>query len=974
MYSSKTTVTSTSTEAPIEKTTKTILRRNQLVKTTVQPSRVNITTKGVKSAIEKPSKEQVFIVEAQKANDEQSPKNKDEFSHASTGEGVDDSKNSKKLESKKTLSDQVAEGKYGLIQNDLFKEKPKRPGIISYLPNSEFAEDTSDNYGGLSTDDIWLSENHLLVLKAGEFNNNSKNEPWKPIDDYVAPLRQVKIPSNPKVPPPFPVQLEENGPIHFIQSNQFPLINPFTNESLYLFPEDGFPKTDTYSKDKTNIFARPGTIDPSKVVKDHGYINPASNTTGLYDIKNFTFSNPFLSPEPLPPPEFYPPFPPFPIYTNGSLENGNINDTFDEDDPSFYYPPPYTFFYKSNYSNPVKPGPLVPGIILPPPPNFFSRAEKKRVTTVRPIETKLVRPVKIYEVSSNKNIITTTRKPTSTTIRPLTTSLKQVQVPKMIAFVPKEAILNDSWKKDKGKAIYYEYFDAGVKANVQSPYTPASGATIKTTLSAVQKQNVKSQLKPTLPYRNTYLPPLDYNKYVYITPKPDIRPNGAANENNQHSNIVNALTAQSFGKEVDNIRHQLHFYKPNEQQHPLSLSQLQQRNPKSKAVYEYSFNMTPLNLNPNDFTPPTEFDSTPFKPMVQYSLPLNTDDGFTAISTTTPPTLETTTVKTNQSPFTSIYTVLNAFQNSPQFYPTSQKPSIQYIPIETTVVKQNTLNNFDSYINAPQLDRPIQQINNPRKPIAQFQHAWPTAEEVRPNKINVQIQTYSPEPTRPYPASFSIYENDYSLTSTEKNKAYFYSQPPKYQPYFYQSPPQIPSSYVVPSRQLTAQENTYLRQIESLRQQIGNYPSQYHYEVTNDTVFNSHAVPRSPFKHNSKFIESYQIDQKRLPLLPHIFPPNYNNRQRQPPPPPNLHKDILVNYKYPLPPINPDSELLPPTLLQPLPLAPIAHTTVLPQTLQYNRYGRLKHNPTVVQYKLPGEQQASVYFYTPLEEKSTQIK
>lgn len=123
---------------------------------------------------------------------------------SSAGEG----KGEKKVEEKtKTLSDQVAEGKYGLIQNELFPTPPKRPGILSYATNPETPSDTADNLGGLSKDEIWLSEDHLLVLKGGTLNNEARDEPWKPIDDYEAPLRQVKIPENPKIPPPFLVQL-----------------------------------------------------------------------------------------------------------------------------------------------------------------------------------------------------------------------------------------------------------------------------------------------------------------------------------------------------------------------------------------------------------------------------------------------------------------------------------------------------------------------------------------------------------------------------------------------------------------------------------------------------------------------------------------------------------------------------------------------------------------------------------------------
>lgn len=113
-------------------------------------------------------------------------------------------------------------------------------------------------------------------------------------------------------------------------------------------------------------FRRPGASNDSKNTNaENGFVYPPTNSFGNHRNNNFTFSNPFLSPGQLPfggqfaPP---PPFgafgpPPFP-FTNGSLENANITDFFDEDDPAFYYPPPYTFVYKKNYTNPVAPGPL----------------------------------------------------------------------------------------------------------------------------------------------------------------------------------------------------------------------------------------------------------------------------------------------------------------------------------------------------------------------------------------------------------------------------------------------------------------------------------------------------------------------------------------------------------------------------------------------------------------------------------------
>lgn len=149
-------------------------------------------------------------------------------------------------------------------------------------------------------------------------------------------------------------------------------------------------------------------------------------------------------------------------------------------------------------------------------------------------------------------------------------------------------------------------------------------------------------------------------------------------------------------------------------------------------------------------------------------------------------------------------------------------------------------------------------------------------------------------------------------------------------------------------QQQTDDRQAYLRQqIEAIRQQIETYPNQYEISVSNETYVN-YKHSRPPINPNAEFIEPFGHggDLQRLP------PPDANrivSSQRQPQIEAPLHKDILVNYKYPLPTINPDSELLP--------------------QFQFRNFRRLPSSgPTVVQYKLPGDQQAGVYFYTPQEE------
>lgn len=267
-------------------------------------------------------------------------------------------KDVRKEEKSKTLSDQIAEGKYGLIEKELFSKIPKAPGIISYKTNSETPDDNEKTLGGLDADDIWLAEDHLLILKGGtpnEKKNDANSEDWKPIDDYEAPKRPVKIPLNPRVPPPFPIRFE-NGPLQFVGYNQFSLFNPETNETG-LFSNDPSHSSANFAQanrpDTKNVFAGPGSF--KNVTRDQ-VLDVIPPPPWLFHNKNK--DNDLLKQFPF----------------NLPLPDHALNRTedFDEDDPALFYPPPYSFVYDSNYTNLAPIGPLVPGIILPPPPDFFS--------------------------------------------------------------------------------------------------------------------------------------------------------------------------------------------------------------------------------------------------------------------------------------------------------------------------------------------------------------------------------------------------------------------------------------------------------------------------------------------------------------------------------------------------------------------------------------------------------------------------
>lgn len=345
-------------------------------------------------------------------NDEENSLDYGLMKMSAAGEGIshnrtDESKtkDAKKDEKVKTLSDQIAEGKYGLIGTEIFSKQPKAPGIISYKTNSETPDDNEKTLGGLSKDEIWLAEDHLLVLKGGITNEKKKNEnedDWVPIDDYEAPKRPVKIPLNPRVPPPFPVQLEENGPLQFIGHNQFSIFNPFTNE--------------------TGLFANVnGHITPinkanGDVPKDSPAGSGATKTTTKNEVHDVV---------PLPPWFFHNSYKDMDLLKhfpfNLPLPDQALNRTedFDEDDPSLFYPPPYSFVYKINYTNLAPVGPLVPGIILPPPPDFFSvynpEEDKKPIKT--PLDAyKRIKEIQLKNRLSATTSTTTEQPPKSSTV------------------------------------------------------------------------------------------------------------------------------------------------------------------------------------------------------------------------------------------------------------------------------------------------------------------------------------------------------------------------------------------------------------------------------------------------------------------------------------------------------------------------------------------------------------------------------
>jgi hypothetical protein len=96
----------------------------------------------------------------------------------------------------------------------------------------------------------------------------------------------------------------------------------------------------------------------------------------------------------------------------------------------------------------------------------------------------------------------------------------------------------------------------------------------------------------------------------------------------------------------------------------------------------------------------------------------------------------------------------------------------------------------------------------------------------------------------------------------------------------------------------------------------------YKQEISQNSTFFSYRNVKQPIL-NQNIRQPQQQQQQPQRYYPNSPPPldysydysyhknNGNQNQAPPWPAPSLHRDILVNYKYPLPPINSDAELLP---------------------------------------------------------------
>ncbi|CAB3225227.1 unnamed protein product [Arctia plantaginis] len=838
---------------------------------------------------------------------------------SSAGEGKDAPKMKEEEEDRKTLADQVAEGKYGLIQDEIFAKSPKRPGIVSYEPNSETR--TKDNLlslGGLKKDEIWLAEDHLLVLKGGSFperTQETEGRPWPPIDNYEAPNRQVKLPQKPKVPPPFPVRLSDNGPLVFLTPNGS-------------IPASLFPSFFTGAGE--------GPLPPTPFLFPSGAPYPSSDNP-----ENITSGG---APQQGPPFTFLPVNASegafhFPPTTNGSFPEGfppgavflpppsNQSDLYDEDDPSIYYPPPYNFSYHADYNNRVPAGPLVPGIVLPPPPDFFAPLDE---TTTEPVRT-TSKPSTTYTRTK-----TTSRPTTTHTIhrnkyktRPTTTeSVTTTEIPSTIT-TPSAVEIVTSPKTRKPQRI-------PTRQRVRIQNLPEENTTRPKAEKPVYKTRTKVTSKPLSVSVIYDYPQPEYNEKIPTTSeKPYIL------YNVPHK--IPAVTAN----DITSTQVPLRAHYSNVQNVPTTKLQpvYNNRKPNENKFESFYFYDEQPKSSPS---PVSYFDGRNYYKTVPVSQPnypeqqnINTQSGFS-------PAVDVSFGGIDQADALFLWPQKQGPRTLTQEYFSIQKPKLQPVYVQQPKQRpdafyqqiadiQQTIDFFTTKRPKTHSHRP--NTHKPKaitsRPVYQFSY------QTQPEDLPFRAPKLDPEPFRPmvsYSKPFNTV-NDFNAITPSVTPSYHQQylvenvQVTTETPNRYYPTANVHDDYYGDAhnhndhnRNKKNRNPIPIQSDQPVPVLVTRFPSttpnpvhQGYYTKQDETYFdditkNSFDVFGKKLEDNTHDVNGLAVtaplDTVRTPIDNNINL-HYEIVESQSPNPPSLERDTLVNYHQPRPQINPDSEPVP---------------------------------------------------------------
>ncbi|XP_050682762.1 uncharacterized protein LOC126978087 [Leptidea sinapis] len=835
---------------------------------------------------------------------------------SSAGEGKETKKIKEDDEDKKTLSDQVAEGKYGLIQNELFSKTPKRPGILSYETNTETrSKDNLQNLGGLKKDEIWLAEDNLLVIKGGSFPERTQEADqklWPPIDNYEAPRRQVKLPQKPKIPPPFPVRLSDDGPLIFLTPNGS-------------VPASFFP---TYPSGEGE-----GPLPPPPFLYPSGtFDSPGENK------RNTSSGGPTMSDPPFP---FLPgnasegtfPFPPS---MNGSFPEGfppgaaflpppsNQTDLYDEDDPSIYYPPPYNFSYRTDYKNNVPAGPLVPGIILPPPPDFFAPLEEK--STTEEIKTTSV------PITHTRQKTTMRRPSTSTTNRgKYKTRPTSTELPKTTEIPTTTSEATTTVKHRKPQRLNSVSHRIPVRIHNQ----PEEIISRPKTEKPVHKSRTKLTSKP-LSVSVIY----DYPNQVYDNSPP------ATTQEPYSIYSVPQKVVDEEGNDITSTSVPIRSYYSNIQNDEIPTTKLQpvyNRKPQENAIASfYFFDEQPKTSK----SPDTYYDGRNYYDTVQVQSPPKTKQNNQ--HNQYEPAIEIPYSNLNQANSLFLFPQKNGPRTLTQEYFSIQNPRSQ--PVYTKQAKprpqlfyqqiadiQQTIDFFTTKRPPAYSHRPYTNKQN-RQPVTTrpvYQFSYET--QPRPEKLVFRAPKLDPEPFRPMVSYSKPLDlgNDFNAITPSVSTGYHQqylvenvqvsTESPTSSRHYPKSKPREQDYEDLPIKNTSPATHRNEIPQQTGKPRVNKHPSTTPNPISSgyytkqderyidDFTKNSFDIFGQKLEDNARDVNGYAV----TPPLETVKTPvdnginlqyEYEIVESQSPTPPSLHGDTVVNDRLPRPPVNPDSE------------------------------------------------------------------
>jgi hypothetical protein len=109
-------------------------------------------------------------------------------------DNVSDETNNEIPDTLPTLNVSSKDSPYALI-DEFFPDRENNHKQMENQFENQFGNYKGHNLGDLAPKEVWLSEGDLLVLKGGATKNRKAfDNPWTPLDDFVAPYREPKLP------------------------------------------------------------------------------------------------------------------------------------------------------------------------------------------------------------------------------------------------------------------------------------------------------------------------------------------------------------------------------------------------------------------------------------------------------------------------------------------------------------------------------------------------------------------------------------------------------------------------------------------------------------------------------------------------------------------------------------------------------------------------------------------------------------